>query len=84
MKNGIRTSEMYYNFSIRANLLQHNCRAIIKQSYGEKSFRIDRLILSDNIASLAYPPNAKISSFLQTALSGYSTAQPADLPPSSK
>jgi hypothetical protein len=59
----------------------HNFRAIIKQSHGEKfSGLVDSL---ENIASFPYPPNAKISTFQQTALNGYDTAQPVDLPSSS-
>jgi hypothetical protein len=47
-----------------------------------KNFQ-DWLIFPENIASFPYPPNAKISTFQQTALNGYDTAQPVDLPPSS-
>jgi hypothetical protein len=38
--NGIRTSEVGYNFSIQTNVLRHNRRAIIKQSYSEKTFTV--------------------------------------------
>jgi hypothetical protein len=80
-KNSIRTSEVCYKFSIQANFLQHNFRTIIKQSCGE-NFQ-DWLILPENIASFPNPPNAKISTFHQTALNGDDTAQPVDLPSSS-
>jgi hypothetical protein len=41
------------------------------------------LIFPENIASLSYPPNTKISTFQQMALNGYDTFQPVGLPPSS-
>jgi hypothetical protein len=41
------------------------------------------LIFPENVASFPYPPNAKISTFQQTALSDYDTAQQVNLPASS-
>jgi hypothetical protein len=74
----IRTSEVCCRFRIQADFLQHNFRTIIKQSRGE-NFQ-DWSILFENIASLPFPPRAKILSFHQTALIGEDTAQPVNLP----